>query len=232
MLVAVLGTTISPYLWFWQANQEVEEEMSMGRTTLSERKGATKKELKYEALDTEIGMLFSNLVMYFIILATAATLFKSGHTNIESATDAAKALEPLAGKAASFLLALGLIGAGFLAVPILSGSASYAVAEAFGWKYGLDEKPHRAKAFYAIIALSTLIGMLVNFLGINPISALFWTAVINGLLAPPLLVLIMLIANNKEVLKTRTNGIALNILGWLTTAIMFAAAAAMLITWR
>lgn len=139
MLVAVLGTTISPYLWFRQADQEVEDEISMGRTTLSEREGARKKELKYEALDTGIGMFFSNVVMYFIILATAATLFKSGHTNIESATDAARALEPLAGKGASVLLALGLIGAGFLAIPILTGSASYAVAEAFGWKSGLNE---------------------------------------------------------------------------------------------
>ena len=171
MLVAVLGTTISPYLWFWQADQNVEEEISLGRTSLSERKGATEKEVKYAAIDTGIGMFFSNAVMYFIILATAATLHATGQTNIESATDAAKALEPLAGKASSILLAVGLIGAGFLAIPVLTGASSYAVAEAFGWSHGLDKKPHRAKAFYAIIAGSTLIGMLINFVGINPISA-------------------------------------------------------------
>lgn len=230
-LVAILGTTISPYLFFWQANQEVEEEISMGRIRLLQRKGATDKELKYEAWDTSIGMFFSNVVMYFIILATAATLFKAGKTDIKSATDAAQALRPLAGDASSILLALGLIGAGFLGVPILTGSAAYAVAETFGWRHSLDDKPRRAKAFYAVIGASTLIGMLINFLGINPIDALFWTAVINGFLAPPLLVLIILIANNKKVMGKRVNGRITNILGWLTTAIMFAAAVALAVTW-
>jgi Mn2+/Fe2+ NRAMP family transporter len=230
-LVAILGTTISPYLWFWQADQEVEEEISMGRTTLPQRKGATDAELKYAGLDTGIGMFFSNLVMYFIILTTAATLFKAGKTDIESATDAAQALRPLAGDGAYVLLALGLIGAGFLAVPILTGSAAYGVAEALGWKHGLDEKPRRAKAFYAIISASTLIGMLLDFLGINPISALFWTAVINGFLAPPLLILIMLIANNRKVMGERVNSRSVNIMGWLTTAVMFVAAIALVFTW-
>lgn len=230
-LVAILGTTISPYLWFWQADQEVEEEISMGRTTLSQRKGATNAELRYAGLDTGIGMFFSNLVMYFIILTTAATLFKAGKTDIASATDAAQALRPLAGDGAYVLLALGLIGAGFLAVPILTGSAAYGVAEALGWKHGLDEKPRRAKAFYAIISASTLIGMLLDFLGINPISALFWTAVINGFLAPPLLILIMLIANNRKVMGERVNSRGVNIMGWLTTAVMFVAAIALVFTW-
>jgi Mn2+/Fe2+ NRAMP family transporter len=204
--------------------------MSMGRATVTARKGASRKELEYAGLDTVVGMLFSNMVMFFIILATAATLHASGQTNIGSATDAAKALEPLAGRGASILLATGLIGAGFLSIPILTGSASYAVAEAFGWKYGLDEKPHRARAFYGVIAGSTLVGMFINFVGIEPISALFWTAVLNGVLAPPLLVLIMLVSNNRTVMKTHTNGIPLNILGWATTAIMALAAIAMFAT--
>jgi NRAMP (natural resistance-associated macrophage protein)-like metal ion transporter len=231
MLVAILGTTISPYLFFWQANQELEEEISMGRTTLRQRKGATNKELKYAAWDTIIGMLFSNVVMYFIILATGATLFKAGKTDIQSATDAAQALRPLAGNGASILLALGLIGAGFLAVPILTGSGAYALAEALGWKRSLDDKPRRAKAFYAVITLSTLVGMLINFIGVNPIKALFWTAVINGFLAPPLLVVIMMIANNKKIMGDRVNGVWLNTLGWITTLAMFAAAIALVLTW-
>ena len=232
MLVAVLGTTISPYLWFWQANQNVEEEMSLGRTTLTEREGATAGELRYAAVDTGIGMFFSNMVMYFIILATAATLHVTGQTNIESATDAAKALEPLAGKASSILLAVGLIGAGFLAIPILTGSGAYAVAEAFGWNQGLDEKPKKAKAFYGIIAASTLIGMLINFLGINPITALFWTAVINGVLAAPILLLIMLVSNNEAVMGKRTNGVGINILDWMTTGVMALATILMFAFWN
>jgi Mn2+/Fe2+ NRAMP family transporter len=148
-LVAILGTTISPYLFFWQSDQEVEEQIQMGRVTLQSRRGATDTELKYAAWDNNIGMGLSNVVMYFIILATAATLFKAGQTNIQSAADAAKALEPLAGPAAKVLLAVGLIGAGFLAVPILTGSAAYAVAEAFGWKFGLSRKPGRARPFTA-----------------------------------------------------------------------------------
>jgi NRAMP (natural resistance-associated macrophage protein)-like metal ion transporter len=230
-LVAILGTTISPYLFFWQADQEVEEEISMGRRSLRARKGATDKELKYAEWDVNTGMLFSNVVMYFIILATAATLFKAGKTDIQSATDAAQALHPLAGDWAYFLLAFGLVGAGFLAVPILTGSAAYAVAEALGWKHGLDEKPRRAKLFYGVIAASTLVGMLINFLGINPISALFWTAVINGFLAPPLLVIIMLIANNRKIMGKRVNGVWANILGGVTTVVMFAAAMALVLTW-
>ena len=230
-LVAILGTTISPYLFFWQASQEVEEEIGMGRRTLQARKGATKKELKYAGWDVNTGMFFSNVVMYFIILATAATLFKTGQTNIQSATDAAQALRPLAGNGAYFLLALGLIGAGFLAVPILTGASAYALAEALGWKRGLNEKPRRAKLFYAAIIVPTLIGMLINFVGINPIRALFWTAVLNGFLAPPLLVIIMLIANDKKIMGERVNKLGINVLGWLTTAVMFAAAIALALTW-
>jgi NRAMP (natural resistance-associated macrophage protein)-like metal ion transporter len=232
VIVAVLGTTITPYLFFWQASHEVEEEISMGRRRLRQRKGATKTELKYANLDVAVGMLFSNVVMYFIILSTAATLHQNGKTYIESATDAAEALRPLAGNAAYTLLALGLIGAGLLCVPILTGSAAYAIAEALGWKHGLDEKPRRAKLFYGVIAASTFIGMLINFIGINPIKALFWTAIINGFLAPPILVVIMLIANNKAVLRQEVNGRLTNLMGWLTTLVMFAAAIALVLTWR
>jgi NRAMP (natural resistance-associated macrophage protein)-like metal ion transporter len=230
-LVAILGTTISPYLFFWQSDQEVEEQIQMGRVTLQSRRGATDTELKYAAWDNNIGMGLSNVVMYFIILATAATLFKAGQTNIQSAADAAKALEPLAGPAAKVLLAVGLIGAGFLAVPILTGSAAYAVAETFGWKFGLNRKPGRARPFYGVIVVASLVGMLINFLGLNPIDALFWTAVLNGLLAPPLLVLIMLVANSKRVMGKHTNGRWINVLGWGATAAMFAAAAGLLLTW-
>lgn len=229
-LVAILGTTISPYLFFWQSSQEVEEEVQMGRVHLWQRKGASDKELKYAAMDVNTGMVFSNVVMYFIILATAATLHVAGRTNIQSAADAAEALRPLAGDASGILLALGLIGAGFLAVPILTGAAAYAMSEAFGWRYGLDANPGMAKQFYAVIVVATLVGMLINFMGINPFDALFWTAVINGFVAPPLLVLIMLVSNDHKIMGDRVNGVGLNIMGWLATVVMFAAAAAMVYT--
>ena len=231
MLVAILGTTISPYLFFWQADQEVEEEISFGRITLAQRRGASDAEMKYASWDVRLGMLLSNAVMYFIILATAATLFKAGQTNIQSATDAAQALKPLAHGSASLLFALGLIGTGFLAVPILTGSSAYAVTEAFGGRYGFNQKIGRAKLFYGVIILSTLVGMLINFVGINPIRVLFLAAIINGFLAPPLLVVIMLIANNRRVMGNRVNGRWLNILGWATTVVMFAAAVALVLTW-
>ncbi len=231
ILVAILGTTITPYLFFWQADQEVEEEISMGRRALSQRRGATRTELKYANWDVASGMLFSNVVMYFIMLTTAATLFEAGKVDIQSAADAAQALKPLAGDAAYVLLAVGLIGTGFMCVPILTASAAYALAEAMGWKHGLDQKPRRARLFYGVITLSTLIGMLINFVGVNPMTALLWTAVINGLVAPPILVVIMLIANNKSVLGNKVNGRVINIAGWGTTAILFAAAIALLLTW-
>ena len=231
ILVGILGTTITPYLFFWQADQEVEEEISMGRRTLRQRIGASAGELKYAEWDVAIGMFFSNVVMYFIILATASTLFEGGKTNIESAIQAAQALRPVAGNLASLLWAPGLIGAGVLCVPILTGSAAYAVAEAMGWRHGLDERPRRAKLFYGIISLSTLVGMLINFVGINPMTALFWTAVINGFLAPPILVVVMLIANNKSVLGEHVNGPVSNAIGWATTAVMSAAAIALALTW-
>ena len=230
-IVAILGTTISPYLFFWEAGEEVEEEKSEGRKDVNSRRGATDREIKKEKIDTIVGMLFCNVVFYFVILAAGATLHVSGKTDIQSATDAAQALRPLAGNFATILFGVGLIGAGLLAVPVLTGSAAYAVAETFGWPSGLDEKPKHAKKFYAVIAASTIVGVVIDFAGINPISALFWTAVINGVVAPPLLVVVMLVANNKRVMGTRTNGLVTNIVGWLAAAVMFAAAIAMFATW-
>ena len=230
-IVAILGTTISPYLFFWEAGEEVEEEKSEGRLDLIARRGATNKEIKKEKIDTIVGMLFCNLVFYFVIVSAGATLHTTGQTNIQSATEAAQALRPLAGDFATVLFGIGLIGAGILAVPVLTGSAAYAVAETFDWPSGLDEKPRHAKKFYAVIAASTLVGVAIDFAGINPISALFWTAVINGVVAPPLLVVVMLVANNKRVMGNRTNGAFTNVIGWLATLVMFVAAIAMFVTW-
>ena len=231
-IVAILGTTISPYLFFWEASEEVEEEKSEGRRSVGQRKGATDAEIKKEKIDTITGMLLCNVVFYFVIVSAGATLHVTGQTNIQSATEAAQALRPLAGNLATVLFAIGLIGAGLLAIPVLTGSAAYAVAETFGWRSGLDEKPRRAKKFYGIIALSTLVGVAIDFLGINPISALFWTAVINGVVAPPLLIVVMLVSNNKKVMGARTNGVFTNIVGWLAAAVMFAAAVGMFVTWN
>lgn len=230
-LVAILGTTISPYLFFWEASEEVEEEKSEGRRSIVARRGVTDAELRAEKIDTVSGMLFCNVVFYFVILAAASTLHESGRTDIQSATEAAQALRPLAGSLATVLFAIGLIGAGLLAVPVLTGSAAYAVAETFGWRSGLSEKPRHARKFYGFIAASTLVGVAIGIADVNPISALFWTAVINGVIAPPLLVVVMLVSNNEQVMGRRTNGPWTNIIGWLAAAIMFAAAIGMFFTW-
>jgi NRAMP (natural resistance-associated macrophage protein)-like metal ion transporter len=229
-IVAILGTTISPYLFFWQSSEVVEEEIVKGRTTVAQRRGASPAELRYATVDTIVGMAFSNLVMYFIILATALTLFTAGDRNIRSAADAAEALKPLAGDFAGILFAIGMIGAGLLAVPILSGSAAYAVAEAFGWRYGLDHKWSQAKEFYSVIVIATVLGTLLNFLGVDPIDALFWTAVINGVVAPPLLVLVMLAARDPKVMGRQRIGSGLAVLGWIATGGMFVALVAFVIT--
>ena len=176
-------------------------------------------------------MLFSNLVSYFIILAAAATLNAAGQTDVNSAADAARALGPLAGNWATILFALGMIGSGLLAVPVLAGSSAYALSEAFGWKLGLEQKATRAWEFYLVIFVSMVIGAEINYLGINPIDALVWSAVINGILAVPLLVLIMLIANNRGVMGSRVNGIWSNLLGWVATLAMAAAAVGLFATW-
>jgi NRAMP (natural resistance-associated macrophage protein)-like metal ion transporter len=229
ILVALLGTTISPYLFFWQASQEVEEQISIGRRTLRHRQGATGFELKYALWDTMAGMVFSEIVAYFIILTTGATLFVAGKHDVASATDAAQALRPLAGDASALLLAIGLIGAGVLAVPVLTGSAAYGVSEAFGWRSGLDRKLSRAPQFYAVIIAATLVGMVINFLGINPITALVLSAVLNGIVAVPLVFLVMLVCNDRAAMGQRTNGRLLNVIGWVTTISMGVAAVGLIV---
>ena len=221
-VVAILGTTISPYLFFWQADEEVEEEVSHHKLR---RMGAgqpriTPKDISRLRLDTVIGMLFSNLVMLFIIITTGATLFTHGVTKINSASDVALALRPLAGDYAFLLFAVGIIATGLLALPILAGSASYAVSESFGWREGLYRKFKRAHGFYGVIIIATLVGFLINFIGIDPIVALYYTAIINGIIAPPLIVMILFIANNKKIMRERTNSPFLNILGVLTAFII------------
>src|SRR2546425_7215531 len=229
-MVAVLGTTISPYLFFWQASQEVEEEKAQGRRTVAQRRGATAHELADARLDVATGMFFSNLVMFFIMLATAATLHRAGRVQIETARQAADALRPLAGDAAYLLFALGLIGTGFLAVPVLAGSASFAVAEVFGWRAGLDLSPRRGWRFYLVFAGAVAAGMLLDLAGTNPIRMLFLSAVLNGLLAPPLLLLVMLVSNNRAIMGEHANGPWLNVLGWAATVVMSLAAVAFFAT--
>lgn len=227
-LVAILGTTISPYLFFWQASQEVEEERAKGRRTIAQRRGATPHELRDARIDVATGMLFSNVVMYFIILATASTLHRAGLRDIESSRQAAEALRPLAGDAAYLLFALGLVGTGLLAIPVLAGSASFAIAELFGWRSGLDLRPHQARRFYQVLAGAVIAGMLLEVFQTNPVRILFLSAIVNGVLAPPLLVLVMLVGNNRTIMGEHTNPFWLNLLGWTATAVMAAAAVAFL----
>jgi NRAMP (natural resistance-associated macrophage protein)-like metal ion transporter len=229
-LVGILGTTISPYLFFWQASQEVEEERAKGRRTVAQRRGATPGELADARLDVMTGMGFSNVVMYFIILASAATLFRAGQHEIQTSRQAAEALRPLAGDAAALLFALGLVGTGLLAVPILAGSASYAVAELFAWRSGLDLRPRQARRFYLVLGGAVVAGIALDVLNTNPVRTLFLSAVLNGVLAPPLLVLVMLVGNNRSIMGAHTNGFWLNVLGWGATLAMTAAVLALVST--
>lgn len=199
-LVAILGTTISPYLFYWQASEEVEEEKEHGKKTAASRRGATPKELVDRRLDVGVGTFFSNLVMFFIILTTAVTLHRHGVTNIETSRQAAEALRPLAGKFAATLFTLGVVGVGLLAIPTLAGSAAYAFAETFGWKQGLDRKLAGARRFYLVVGVSTAAGVALNFARISPMKALFWSAVVNGLLAPVLLVGVLLVASSRKLM--------------------------------
>src|SRR5215212_5457469 len=231
LLVAVVGTTLSAYLYTWQSNQEVEEEIAMGRRRLAQRKGATKKELKETKTDVISGMFFSNLVMYFIILSTASTLFKSGVTEINTAAEAAEALRPLAGDAAAVLFALGVIGVGFLAVPVMTTGAAYDLCQVIGWKHSLHAKPSEAKKFYVAIAAFTVLAMSMNFLGFNPMKALVFSGIVQGFSTPPLLLLIMLMTNNRKIMGPRVNSFWLNVLGWITTVAIFAASIGLIVTW-
>lgn len=219
-LVAILGTTISPYLFFWQAGQEVEEQHRRHVKPLCVAPRRAGSELRRIRLDTMLGMGFSHLTALFIVIATAATLNAHGITHVESSAQAAEALRPIAGDFAFALFAIGIIGTGMLAVPILAGSAAYAVSESFGWVEGLDRKPREAKAFYATIAVATIAGLTLNYVGVDPIKALYWAAVVNGVLAAPLMVVMMLIATNRAAMgKLRVSG-KLAAGGWLATAVM------------
>jgi Mn2+/Fe2+ NRAMP family transporter len=230
-VVAILGTTISPYLFFWQASQEVEDlEATSKRDPLKYAPHQAERALERIRLDTYIGMAFSNLVAIAIIVTTAATLHVHGITNIQTSSQAAEALRPVAGRFAFSVFTLGILGTGLLAVPVLAGSAAYAIGEARKWPTGLARQPLQAKAFYATLAIATLVGVALNFTSFNPIQALFWSAVINGVVAVPVMVLMMLLTANTKVMGQFTVTGALRFTGWLATAVMAAAVVGMLIT--
>ena len=228
-IVAILGTTISPYLFFWQTSEEVEEEKAEGRLTIAQRRGATTKELELRIIDVSVGTFFSNTVMFFIILTTAITLNRHGVVNIETSRHAAEALRPFAGNFAATLFTVGIVGVGFLAIPTLAGSAAYAFSETLGWRQGLDKKLGQARWFYALILASTAAGVALDFIGINPVKALYWTAVINGLVAPFLLVAILIVAADKKLMHGQPS----SPVGWsvvaITTIVMFGAGVAMFV---
>jgi NRAMP (natural resistance-associated macrophage protein)-like metal ion transporter len=229
VFIAILGTTISPYLFFWQAAQEVEEERAMGRTSLTQRRGATDAELSAARTDVLTGMGFAGVVMYFIILTTGATLYLSGQRDIETARQAAEALRPLAGGAAYLLFTIGLVGTGMLGVPALAGSAAYAIAEAMRWRGSLNDRPRASAKFYAVLTISVIVGLLLDFLGFNAVRMLFWAAVVNGVLAPPLIVLVVLLTSDHRVMGHRVNPPLLKYLGWTTAILMTVASAGMIV---
>ena len=230
-LIAVLGTTISPYLFFWQSAEEVEEMKSPPKEKpLKKTPRRASAQLQRIKIDTYVGMAFSNLIAYCIILTVAVTLHAHGKTDIDTAAQAAEALRPIAGTFASLLFSLGVVGTGLLAVPVLGGSAAYAVGEAFRWPVGLERKAHEAKAYYAVLALATLIGLGLNFTRIDPIRALVWSAMINGITAAPVTCFMMLLASNRKVMGKLTLPVYLKVLGWAGAAIMALAAIGMFVT--
>ncbi|MDP3724119.1 MAG: Nramp family divalent metal transporter [bacterium] len=228
LLVAILGTTISPYLFFWQTSEEVEELDETGKLQKTRRvQIVTKNELKVMREDVSIGMFLSNLVMFFIIATAASALYQNGITQIETVKDAAMALRPLAGEFAFLLFALGIVGTGLLSIPVLAGSVAYVVAETFGWREGFNQPFHKARSFYGVIIVSTLLGMAIPFLGIRPIHALYMTAIVYGLMSPILILILLHISNSKHVMGEHTNGFVSNTLGVLTFLIMTGAVGAM-----
>ena len=230
-LIAVLGTTISPYLLFWQSGEEVEQMESAPREEpLKKVPREAPEQFKRIKIDTYIGMALSNLIAYFIILTAAATLHTHGKTDINSAAEAAEALRPIAGPFAALLFSLGIVGTGLLALPVLGGSAAYGVGEALKWPVGLERKAREAKAFYSVLAVATLIGLAINFTKLDPIKALVWAAIINGITAAPVMCFMMLLASRRKVMGKLTLPFYLKTLGWLATAIMALAAAGMLVT--
>ena len=220
MITGILGTTISPYLFFWQTSQEVEEEIAGGKTTAHLRRGTNHLEIKEMRVDTWTGVFLSNLVMFFIIAVCANTLFSSGITNIETASDAARALEPFAGPWAKYLFAFGIIGTGMLAIPVLAGSTAYAISESFNYKEGLYRKLNEARVFYGIIIFSVIIGIFINFIGIDPIKALLYSAIANGLVAPVILICIVHISGNEKIMGRHKNSKVMNIIGWIIVSLM------------
>jgi Mn2+/Fe2+ NRAMP family transporter len=229
VVVGVFGTTISPYLFFWQAAEEVEDLKAEGRPGLAADPAAAPAELRRIRWDTWSGMAYSDVTAYFIMLAAACTLHVAGVTDIQTAAQAASALKPLAGDFAFILFALGILGVGLIGVPVLAGSAAYAFAEAMGWREGLELKARDARGFYGVIAVSVLIGMALEFTPINPMKALFWSAVINGVVAVPLLALIVVLVSKKSVMGDYAASRSLIVLGWIATVMMGAAALGMLL---
>ena len=231
VVVAVFGTTISPYLFFWQAGEEVEDVRADPNVEPLIRDPAEAPEqMARMRLDTAIGMGLSNLIALFIMLTTAATLHAHGMTDIQSSTQAAEALRPIAGPFAFTVFALGIVGTGLLAVPVLAGSAAYALGETFGWRVGLAQEPRRAKSFYGAICAATVVGAVLNFTPLDPIKALFWSAVINGVTAVPIMVMVMLLALSRRVMGRFTLSLGLNVLGWVATLVMALAAVGMFAT--
>jgi NRAMP (natural resistance-associated macrophage protein)-like metal ion transporter len=227
LLVAVIGTTLSAYLYTWQSNEEVEEKVIDGRP----RRGTSRTELAQSRWDILFGMLFSNLIMYFIMLATGSTLFKAGIHEVDTAAQAASALRPIAGAGAELLFALGVIGVGFLAVPVMTTGAAYDLCQTFGWKHGLGHPPRQAKKFYGSIAFFTAVAMGMNFFGVNPIKALVWSGIVQGFSTPPLMLLILLLTSNRKIMGSHVNSATLNVLGWTTLAFMTAATVGLVVTW-
>lgn len=231
MICAVLGTTISPYLFFWQTSQEVEEEIMKGKRTLEERvRNTSKEEISSMRKDVWFGMFVSNLAMFFIILVCSATLFKNGITNIQSASDAAQALRPLAGDYAYLIFALGIVGVGMLSIPVLAGSSAYAMAESFNWKHGLYRKFKEASAFYGVIIFSIFLGIVLNVLGVNVIQSLIYSAVLNGMIAPLIIYYIVRLCSDRKVMGKYVNGIVYKAIGWLVILLLSCAGIAALVS--
>lgn len=220
LICAILGTTITPYLFFWQTSQEIEEEIAIGQTTLKQRRGATPEEVKRMRIDVWSGMFLSNVVMFFIIAACASVLFTHGVTTIATAAQAAQALRPFAGDASYILFAVGILGVGLLAIPVMAGSSAYAVSESLGKRQGLNNKLKQAYTFYGVIIISMFVGLGLNFIGLNPIKALIYSAVLNGIVAPIILVLIILIARSKHIMGEWKNGKTSSIFGWILAVLM------------
>jgi Mn2+/Fe2+ NRAMP family transporter len=232
LLVAIIGTSLSAYLFTWQSNQEVEEEIAAGKTRLRDRLGASQGELQRTRDDVFIGMVFANVVMYSIMLATGSTLYTAGTHSIETAAQAAEALRPIAGDAAGILFAVGVIGVGFLAIPIMTVGAAYDLGQALGWKNcSLNARPKDAKLFYVAVAGFTLVAVLLNCLGLNPFKAMVWSGIVQGFSTPPLLLLIMLITNNRRIMGNKRNTRLVNMIGWTTTVAIFLESAGLVATW-